>query len=795
MFTNQGEKKLKETEPDEQDKNIWKNIILFFDFRNKKIIAGIVAVVILAVIIIVFAILLLIKDKDEPIVEELTGSADNQATLPSGLSSDALVNANIKKYANVKAESLLYGNFYIKPRDDFIINLFDYSLPINIKSDVLNYYDVSRRASLDSVLDNLNNDGFAVLDNPFSSQADNFFEIYELLDDRDIPALITNDFLIYYQQNIFKTIFKKIQKDVFYKNVWDIGNNLFAIADSRYRDNFEKIGITNDHIVEGQRLEALYLAILLKLLQPTDKQIDTSDNYGNKDKFSLAEATLYNFNPPDYLQSDVSREIELIKNARLNIKSPTFLYQKDYTEYSVPNDYKKNAKLNNFYLATRWVNSLFPAYYRNGDCENCLLDEDDWLISTIAACWLAKDFSDNQDIKNQWAKIYKIISFFSGLKIDLTYLHHQESLINLFGDNYDINLIFSQDNKDKDVNITKLQEALSKYKFSELEGGFSRDSEEDKPQIGMRMLQVPYWPNDYIFKQLIIPNVTLYNNTGERPDFDNNTTNCVANRKYNRCKGIGLDIINLIEPLPKSNNYFFENTNYYNYEEQVKKMGILLGGFNVNSWHNNNYWAVLNMGKSLIEVDDTAKPIFARNKNWLNKDINTILGAWVNLQLPEDELDFNSLDDSKISSGYISDYNKYSYIEPNKNLVDELIANTNMLSGMLAVLGITSEVADLYSDLEKLSNNLVAIRKIIKKELSGEELDENDWREIKRVSTEFRVLTEGNKTIEMIFNPGKFGASKMKESIKGVKLLAVVYQHNDKKVIAVGPIFNYQEKE
>ena len=795
MFTNQGEKKSEEVESDEQDKNIWKNIFTsFFDFKNKKIFAGAIIVAVLAIIIIVFVVLILIKDDKPELSEEPVGSPTTPATLPGGLDSSAAVNANVQKYANVRAESLLYGNFYIKPKDDFTIDLADYNLPINIKSDVLNYYDVSRKASLDSVLDELNNNGFAAMDNPFALQADNFFEIYELLSSQSVPVLITNDFLIYYQQNIFKTIFKNIQKDVFYRNVWDIGKNLFAIADSRYRENFEKTGITNDHIVEGQRLEALYLAILLKLLQPTGGQIDPSDNYGNKDKFSLAEAALYNFNPPDYLQSDINREIELIKNARITTKSPTFLYKKDYTEYSVPNDYKKNAKLNNFYLAMRWVNSLFPAYYRNGDCENCLLDEDDWLISNIAACWLAKDFSDNQDIKNQWAKIYKIISFFSGLKIDLTYLQYQESLVNLFGDDYDINLIFSQDNKDKDENIARLSKALSKYKFSELEGGFSRDNEEDKPEIGMRMLQVPYWPNDYIFKQLTTPNVTLYNNTGERPNFGDNKTYCVVDRKYSRCKGIGLDIINLIKPLSKNNNYFFENTNYNNYEERVAKLKILLGGFNVNSWHNNNYWAVLDMGKSLIEVDDAAKPVFARNKNWLEKDINTVLGAWVNLQLPEDELDFGS-SDNNVLPGRAADYNKYSYIEPNKNLIDELIANTNMLSGMLAVLGITNEVADLYTNLEELSNDLISVRKIIKKELGGEDLNEGDWQAIEKISTKFKVLAGGDKAIKMVFDTNKAGANGMNENIKGVKLLVIVYQYNSNKIIAVGPIFNYQEKE
>lgn len=77
-------------------------------------------------------------------------------------------------------ESLLSGalekynfrDFYEAPTAIPEFSLVDYSLPLNVKIDVLNYYDVSRRLELDNALENLNQNGFSVLPNPDSEIKD-----------------------------------------------------------------------------------------------------------------------------------------------------------------------------------------------------------------------------------------------------------------------------------------------------------------------------------------------------------------------------------------------------------------------------------------------------------------------------------------------------------------------------------------------------------------------------------------------------------------------------------------------
>ena len=327
---------------------------------------------------------------------------------------------------DIRAEILSFADFYEVKKDEFEIKPALIDLPTNVKTEVSNYHDISRKINLDDYINDLNNFGFAVLNNPFGEEANNFFEMYIALSEKDIPVLVTSDFLLYYTQNIFSQAFKSIEADVFHKNVWDINKQLFEVADSRYRERLKSVGLANDPILEGQRLEAAYFAVALELLKPRPEQISTEANF-DETKFSTAESASFDFILPYYLEDDVGKEVDYILNARQQTKSPALLYQRDYRMFEIPGEYNSNAKLHNFYLATRWMNSLFPLYYRDENCPDCLLDRDDWLINLITGCYIAEDFSGNQDLKNQWAKIYKIISFYSGLRHDLTYLHYDQS--------------------------------------------------------------------------------------------------------------------------------------------------------------------------------------------------------------------------------------------------------------------------------------------------------------------------------------------------------------------------------
>lgn len=687
------------------------------------------------------------------------------------------------------AEYLTFGHFYEKKELGFKPNKETYELPINVKVDVANYYDVSRRINLDPYIEDFNKDGFAIIKEPLFN-ADNFYSGYKELLNNDIPILLTTDFLIYYNQNHLNQVFKEIEKNIFYDNLWEINKELFDIALTKYKKRLNEVGLMNDPVLEGVRLEMAYYAVALSLLRPREEQINDKQNLVDETKFSVQDADTFSFVMPDYLKNDVSKELDLIYEAKGENKSPIFLYFKDYKEFKVPKNYKGSAKLNNFYLTLKWLNSVFPLYYRSEECSQCLLDHDDWVVNMAAASFIAQDVYDNEDIKNKWANIYKFVSFFSGLRGDLTYLQYHEALLDTFGEDYSIEDVFSSDNENREDDISRLRNNLMEFYFSKLEGSFDRESMKHK--LGMRMLQENYWPNDYIFSSLTGEDINI---PLEKVKNDRLITSCKSTKYYQnsfRCVGFGMDVVNLIHPdiSQIDTREYLLNTQYNNYAESLMKLQFLVDDFDVNTWNNNIYWTTLDLAHSLFSYDRSGYPVAINSNSWKNKkDINTILGAWVNLHLQQDMF-VNYFEEEAISGfGTKISENLYSFIEPNVSFIDELIAKNEMLLKMFFALQLSKKTNVVSVQLKDLNDTLKRIREIAVKELQNEELSTSDLDFIVDFSRLYFVKEKGDKEFDI-----RSEWKRITESIDGIKFVALIYDKNGKKIIVIGPIFNYREK-
>ena len=686
---------------------------------------------------------------------------------------------------DLKAEDITFGHFYKKAASDFKPSLAGFDLPMNIKADLTNYYDLSRKINLDPYIADLDQYGFAIMPNVVAN-ADNFYDMNRYLLVKEIPVLVTSDFIFYAFQNTYKQVFKEIEKNAFYENVWDLNKQLYDIALTRYKQRLEEVGLFNDPVLEGERLEVAFFAVALKLLMPGENQINYKINFTDATKFDPQEIDRYNFNIPDYLRESIEAEIALIKGAKKQAKSPVTLYERNYQDFQVPDNYSKNAKLNNFYLALKWLNTLFPLYARGAGCEDCSLDHDDHIINLAAASLIAQDLYENQDLKNQWAIIYKFISYFSGLRQDLTYLHYHDALINLFGEKYAIDDIFSPANTNRQADIKNIQDKIVNYDFTGLEGVIDRNNADFKSKLGMRLLQEAYWPNDYIFGELTGTDMKAidFNNT------ENVITRCGKKVEAYRCKGIGRDIINLLYPI-QNDDYFTVNADYLNYGQRVDELRGQLADFDVFTWNNNIYWTTLDIFKTLLYYERADGPVFAQSEAWqARKNLNTVLGAWVNLHLAEDNYsNYFEQEDGRL--GAYAGCNMYNYVEPNINLIAELLAKNNMLIDILSALKVTAQTNAASAQLKDMNYKLGSLKSIMKKELVNEKINESDCLFLNDFISHYIVVDEADKAFSVKFSDDK---SQITESIKGIKLVAVVNRHDDKKIITIGPIFNYQEK-
>lgn len=755
---------------------------------------------VLAVIILAVAIFFIIKkywsSPDKPVVNNLNLISSTTIPVPSASTTlprlDPLATTTIttatSSLSNLEIEYLSFADFYKTPDNKITPKITNYSLPLNVKIDVMNYYDTSRKLNLDPGLNNLNNQGFALINNPWSQAAPDFFTLYSNLSANQIPLLITSDFIIYNYQNALKRSFKDIEKNVFYNNLWDINYHLYTAAKNRYEARLASIGNINETILEGERLETAFFAVALELLKPVLSQISASSASSNSFLFTKTEADRFYFVVPPYLRDDVLAEEKLIRDANSpQTKSPVFLYSRNYKEFIVPTDYRADAKLSNFYLTTKWLNSVFPLNYRGKNCPDCLLDQADWRINLTAASLISQDFSLLPELKNKWARIYKVMSFFKGLQEDLSYVNYRDSLNSLFGTDYKIDELFNDQNKQAISNLEKLRAKLLNFNFPIISGGLDRNLSSLKSRVGLRVLAESYWPNDYIFGQLTTPAVSTYLGTST---LISNITSCQNknNRAIVRCGGFALDLINLVYPIG-GNPYFAENTNYLHYNQGVANLQAEMSKNNIK--YSSNYWTTLNLIKIFLSPDKNNLPLFSLSPEWRNKELETAVAAWVNFQLPLENFSVvPAFTGKNINS--LSQLNKDSYVEPNLDLINELMANSNMLLGMFNALQLDTEVPSASQNIRNFLTNLAPLQQIMVKELTSQSLTATDNETIIDFTRQFKITdySSGDRQLYLNFPQTK---TSLKEDLSQLQLLVLVHREGDNKVFSIGPIWNHQE--
>lgn len=758
------------------------------NIKKPLIIAGLVFILLILIVIAAVLIKKRSKNNIDPIEFEAPGQEDvsDPNTLPNldGGEDDNATSWPDFNPNDLDIEYLSFSDFYKAPDNSLDASINNYSLPINVKVDGFNYYALSRKINLDPVIDNLNSNGFAVLDNPWQNEVDDFYAIYKRLEEKQIPLLITSDFMVYYHQNMMKQIYKEIEEGVFYDYLWNINKKLYEISKNRYENRLAAIGNINDVILEAQRMEMAFFAVSLELLKPAADQVAIKGAIEDKTKFSEGDVAKFNFMAPTYLRDDVLREVQLIKSGRDKAKSPNLRYIRDYNDFAVPKEYKADAKLNNFFLASSWLSSLFPLEYRSEACPDCLLDQEDWRINMVAASLMSTDLSTNDNLKSQWAIIYKLMAFFQGLREELDYVDFRDSLISVFGEDYDIDKLFNGDSVEVMQNLEKLKTDLFKHEFSEIRGAIDKNKKENTKYLGLKILTGAYWPNDYIFSHLTWPKLGPYQGSSLGA---NNITACKVGNQFVRCNSTALDIANLVTPMT-ANDLFIENAKYLNYSSSADTLVSQLNRDGI--WHTSNYWSTISLMRSIIE-NNVTMPVFASSSLWQEQKINTAISAWVNLQVPLDRFSFTPMfEGNTLDTSFSLDEN--IYVEPNLSLINELLAINNMVADTFSALGLNRQVNLAAQTIKSIDEDLKMLQAVIIKELQGEAIDEAQAEQLRDFAKRYQVdkLSSSDNVLK---HSSALGGKAVVQDIRKLKLMALVHQVARNKVIVVGPVWNYKE--
>jgi hypothetical protein len=355
----------------------------------------------------------------------------------------------------IKSEDIVLEKVKVTPK------IPQYNLPLKTK-DISNYQKFSQKIQLSSkALSLLEKNGFVIIPTPkeISDKPDDFVKFYSTLKDIDLPIFITTDSLLHYYHIFFDTTLMKLERDLFYDDLWQMSKEFFDDALLEYKNS-------SGDLKEVAKRNVAFFSVALELLKPKSNQIATKENikkeidcYGSEDYcdkiissqlkegkffnlFNEKEAKKYIFEIPDFVKDLVEKEIELIEKHQGWEFSPIFIYKEDYSQYLPRGHYTKSEKLKNYFKAMIWYGRMTalikgsPLLSKGqsictGPMDG-IISEYDAKIQTLQASLIAKKFLGSQSIQERWQRIYAITGFFVGFSDDLGPYEYSAVLKSLF---------------------------------------------------------------------------------------------------------------------------------------------------------------------------------------------------------------------------------------------------------------------------------------------------------------------------------------------------------------------------
>lgn len=717
-------------------------------------------------------------------IQQETTTPNNQSTLrtePINLSAS-------------QSEKLSFVRYYSLSPQSISLQTPQYDLPLQ-STQISNFEDFSEKISLSpSALALLKKNGFIVINNPFNAKEEYITQPYKTLKEKEIPIFITSDSLLHLYHIQFDETLRQIEEREFYDKIWSIDEELF-------KDSVKKYNSETGDLKEAAKRNAAYFAVALELLKPKEDQL-CKDEWKCKDP-GLADAyfkdddlTKYSFVIPDFVKTEVKKELELIEKHKGFEKSPIFNYEEDYSQYVPRGHYTRSEKLKNYFKAFMWHGRM--SFLLKKNLIQSTDPEKEAKIQTIGACLISSKISETENLKDNWDRIYSVTAFYVGLSDDLGPYEYVEALNSVFEGKFGPNDLTEE-------NIGKLKMKLAAYQPPKIFGGTGNcevniltPEEADKcleNTKGFRLMGQRFIPDSYMFSNLVGAYTDVYQGDREPKPFT-----FIIDGLGRPIRGFprGLDVMALLGS-KRARELLDElgDSNYKNYNSRYKKLEDEFNSFAEEDWNKNLYWSWLYALKPLLKEFGTGYPTFMQTKAWQDKELTTALASWTELR--HDTILYAKQSYTSSATGLPPPEKPVvGYIEPVPEFYNRLLALTRMTTKGLGEMGVLDNSSK--SRLENLETILERLINLSEKELKNEELTEEDYDFIKNFGNELNtVIAEvDNKakktTIVADVHTDSNTKHVLEEGVGYVNLMVVAYKVPDGRIlVGAGPVMSYYE--
>jgi len=505
------------------------------------------------------------------------------------------------------------SKYYVPFENATVPNAPSYALPIAAR-DLVNYVHVHSLLDIESAVDLVSHNGFAVLEHDWSKHIpgaehnDDIVAPYEVLSRAQIPIFITSDTLLHLYHVQFDESLKEVEETEFADDIKELTEVLREDARASYET------LTGD-LKEAAERNAAFLSVAACLL----------------DESAVA---------PDFVADTAAQELSLINAHSGFTASPLFIYEEDYSQYVPRGHYTRSAVLERYFKGLMWYGRM--AFLLKGDADwgpdrNALINPYDADIQTLQAVLLARALdhvtvSDGRTGREVWDRMYAVTAFYVGLADDLTPFEYMQAANTVFGPGFDATALTGEGA------LFELRKELAQMRMPQIYGGTgnimltppitpeSLNEALAKTQ-GMRFMGQRFIPDSYMFQHVVFPEVLDY--TGAGCPFTLGSTGVRMARCYPR----GLDVMAVMGS-DRAYEILVEegDTDYVGFSEAFAALQAEFAEFDETDWNRNLYWGWLYALKTLTQPFPEGYPSFMRTTAWEDKELNAALASWTELR-------------------------------------------------------------------------------------------------------------------------------------------------------------------
>lgn len=751
-----------------------------------------------------------------------------QSQLPSSQSASTQ-DQTISTKRLIKSEDIILKKVKVTPK------IPKYKLPLKT-TNISNFKQFSKKIKLSSqALSLLKQNGFVVIPTPSDFPKDDFAAYYTALKWKELPIFITTDSLLHYYRIFFDITLMKLEKDLFYDDIWQMSKEFFDYSLSVYN-------ASSGDLKEAAKRNVAYFSVALKLLQPKANQIASKENIGKEIEcdaekeycdeiisnlikegkffglFNAEEVEKYTFKTPDFVKDLVQKELDLIEKHEGWEFSPIFIYKEDYSQYVPRGHYTKSEKLKNYFKAMMWygrMTHLIKGTNRLQKGQSECLDDGiistyDAKIQTLQASLISNKFSQSKNIKEKWQRLYNITSFFVGFSDDLGPYEYSAVLNSLF--KRETPKAQDLENRYSDIRDALLSLPYSPKIYSGLGECMLTDplssAQANRFLIntkGFRLMGQRFTIDSYLLSQIIYPYTGKYTgNRTPRPFTWVKTETGIEARGFPR----GLDVMALLgskrakEILTK-----LGDTEYSDYEKKFKELKSYIDSLPLDEWFQNLYWGWLYVLRSLLTEFGNGYQTFMQTKAWQDKNLNTALASWAALRHDTILYVKQTYTIAERGGEFEEPIPTVGYVEPVPEFYTRLLTLTKITNKGLRRLVPEKELEKLKIEdaLNEFSEILEKLLNISQKELENKPLTKGEYDFIQNFGSILKYLvinlTEGEPDPDifkttLIADVHTDGNTKqvLEEGVGYIKTLVVAYKLPQGHILlGIGPVFSYYE--